>query len=188
MPSIKLSQSGDSWKDKKVEPITLKSKDNNWTIVNKKGCSNPSCNLTSPGLKTQPAVSESVEINRSEERKQQKPVQKASTTSSSKRNTRPKEKPKQRFQKLTIATVNFQSIKGKVAAFAAFLSENSPDIILGSESWLDGTIATAEIFPSHYQVMRKDRNINGGGVLIAINDTIPRIERPDLMSDGSEQI
>ena len=102
-----------------------------------------------------------------------------------KRNTsRPKEKPKQRFQKLTIATVNFQSIKGEVADFAAFLSENSPDIILGSESWLDGTFATAEIFPSHYQVTRKDRNINGGGVLIAINDTIPRIERPDLMSDG----
>ena len=188
VPSIKLSQSGDSWKVKKVEPITLKNKDNNWTIVNKKGCSNPSSNLTSPGLKTQPAVSESVEIDWSKERKQQKPVQKASTTSSSKRNTRPKEKPKQRFQKLTIATVNFQSIKGKVADFAAFLSENSPDIILGSESWLDGTIATAEIFPSHYQVTRKDRNINGGGVLIAINDTIPRIERPDLMSDGSEQI
>ena len=72
VPSIKLSQSGNSWKVKKVEPITLKNRDNNWTIVNKKGCSNPSSNLTSPGLKvkTQPAVSESVEINWSKERKQ----------------------------------------------------------------------------------------------------------------------
>ena len=50
---------------------------------------------------------------------------------------------------------NFQSIKNKSADFAAFDETERPDVILGCESWLHGNIASAEIFPSHFQVTRK---------------------------------
>ena len=81
---------------------------------------------------------------------------------------------------------NFQSIKNKSADFAAFDETERPDVILGCESWLHGNIASAENFPSHFQVTRNDRNTNGGGVFVATKDTIPRLERPDLSTGNSE--
>ena len=97
---------------------------------------------------------------------------------------RPPQKKQENVVKLFIA--NFQSIRNKSADFAAFDETERPDVILGCESWLHGNIASAEIFPSHFQVTRNDRNTNGGGVFVATKDTIPRLERPDLSSGNSE--
>ena len=49
---------------------------------------------------------------------------------------------------------------------------NKVDIILGTESHLDDPIKNSEIFPGHYQIYHKNRNIHGGGVFI-LNDNIP---------------
>ena len=46
-------------------------------------------------------------------------------------------------------------------------------IIIGTESHLDGSVLNSEIFPSHYQVYRKDRNIHGGDVFILVDNSIP---------------
>ena len=43
-------------------------------------------------------------------------------------------------------------------------------IVAVTETWLDSTICDGEIFPSSYQVIRKDRSRNGGGILPACND------------------
>ena len=98
-------------------------------------------------------------------------------------------KPSKNIQRNSIkfAIANFQSIRNKVTDFSAFCTVASPDIILGSESWLDGNSATAEIFPTNLQVIRKDRrNAKGGGVFIAVDQTIPVVERPDLTEGNSE--
>ena len=79
-----------------------------------------------------------------------------------------------------------KALTNESADFAAFDETERPDVILGCESWLHGNIASAEIFPSHFQVTRNDRNTNGGGVLVATKDTTPRLERPDLSSGNSE--
>ena len=172
VPPVVLKKKDNNWEVKKVPCVILKKDNNNWTIVNKSGRSNPPSAQTSSGP-SQPNVTTH---------------HKASKTSDSKINGRPKQKPTQRCKKLTIASINFQSIKKKGANFAAFITENSPDIILGNESWLKDDFNTAEIFPDYYQVTRNDRTTKGGGgVFIAINDSIPRIERPDLITDGSEQ-
>ena len=49
-----------------------------------------------------------------------------------------------------------------------------PDIIIGSETWLDHSITNSSVLPEGYktQVIRKDRNRHGGGVLIAVKDEI----------------
>ena len=49
----------------------------------------------------------------------------------------PKPKPKRQIK---IMVVNFQSVKNKVAELAASLDYHDPDIVLGSETWLNSTV------------------------------------------------
>ena len=46
---------------------------------------------------------------------------------------------------------------------------------------LDETIANNEVLIDGYQIIRKDRNRHGGGVLLYIRDTINYKLRNDLM-------
>ena len=50
------------------------------------------------------------------------------------------------------------------------IDEYKPDIVLGTESWLSPDISSGEIFPSTYNIFRKDRTseARGGGVFQAI--------------------
>ena len=51
-------------------------------------------------------------------------------------------------------------------------------MIIGCETWLDSSIRNSEVFPEGYntQVLRKDRNNFGGGVLISAKDDIKLTE------------
>ena len=68
---------------------------------------------------------------------------------------------------LSIAILNSQSLVNKTATFGAFIDDHNPDIVTVSETWLSPDISTAEIFPSGYNVFRKDRQDGHGGVLLA---------------------
>ena len=74
-----------------------------------------------------------------------------------------------RLKPLKLMIINCCSIqsKAKQSLFHSAIEEHKPDLILGTESHLSSDISTAEVFPSHYAVHRKDRNINGGGVFVA---------------------
>jgi hypothetical protein len=50
------------------------------------------------------------------------------------------------------------------------IDSTNPDIIFGTETWIDSNIKDSHIFPSVYNIFRKDRNCGGGGVLIAVKD------------------
>ena len=64
--------------------------------------------------------------------------------------------------------MNFQSIVGKKSSFNYAIDYYKPDIrIFGTETWLKPTIPSSEMFPSQYQVIRKDRTDGFGGVLLA---------------------
>ena len=57
------------------------------------------------------------------------------------------------------------------------------NIFCTTETWLCDTIPNGEIIPSGYSLYRKDRPSRGGGVLIAVNDSIPILlisSPPDL--------
>ena len=62
-----------------------------------------------------------------------------------------------------IININFQSIKNKTAELGNFISESDPDIIIGTETWLNHTINDNEIFPPGYTLLRKDRQGGYGG-------------------------
>ena len=77
---------------------------------------------------------------------------------------------------LKIININVNGIKGmdKKAYLHAFIDENKPDIVIGTESKLDSSCKNAEIFPDGYKsnVIRHDRNSNGGGVFIIARDNV----------------
>ena len=79
---------------------------------------------------------------------------------------KPKERP------LKFVNVNCQSVRAKLPGFQHLLQAEDPDVVVGTESWLHENIPTGEIFPSTFQVFRKDRIGDAhGGVFIAVRST-----------------
>ena len=71
--------------------------------------------------------------------------------------------------------LNCQSLRGKVEAFQSSVDYFQSDCILGTESWLDKSVSTNEIFPPGYKIFRRDRitSTQGGGggvVFIAVKE------------------
>ena len=79
---------------------------------------------------------------------------------------------RQAHKPLKIININFQSIKNKIAELGNFISVSDPDILIGTETWLNQTITDNEIFPPGYSLLRKDRQDGYGGVLLAIKSDI----------------
>ena len=95
------------------------------------------------------------------------------TMASSPKNLRTKDPPKSH---LRILNINFQSLRKKGKQLEAVIDSTKPDIILGTETWLDPSVHSSEIISNHlgYNVYRRDRTIQkgnklkkGGGVMIA---------------------
>ncbi|KAI8483732.1 hypothetical protein Bbelb_385240 [Branchiostoma belcheri] len=77
-----------------------------------------------------------------------------------------------------------QSVRNKTAELATVVDTYKPDIVAGTESWLNQNIASSEIFPSNYIAHRKDRQTGqGGGVFQANRDDLIVTHRPDLDTD-----
>ncbi|KAL8562641.1 hypothetical protein ACOMHN_011213 [Nucella lapillus] len=73
-----------------------------------------------------------------------------------KHNTSPKTG---RGKYLRILNINFQSARKKGKHLEALIDSTDPDIIIGTETWLDDEVSSAEVIPNHlgYDVHRRDR-------------------------------
>ena len=60
--------------------------------------------------------------------------------------------------------INCQSLFSKKDSFSYLVSEQNPDFIIGTESWLLNSVLNNEVFPPNF---RKDRDSGYGGVFIA---------------------
>ena len=54
---------------------------------------------------------------------------------------------------------------------------------MGTETWTDASIADREIFPPTFKLFRRDRNREGGGVLIATAEDLVCTRVPELETD-----
>ncbi len=85
---------------------------------------------------------------------------------------------------LRILNLNCQSIKNKISEFHTLIDSVKPDIIFGTESWLNSDILDSEIFPGSYTVHRRDRvGKQGGGVFVAVNSDIVASRETELETD-----
>jgi hypothetical protein len=63
-------------------------------------------------------------------------------------------------------------LKTKQGEIRNLISSVNPDIIFGTETWIDSSVKDAQILPGGFNIYRNDRNLNGGGVLLAVKDTL----------------
>ena len=98
----------------------------------------------------------------------------------------PKHKPKYSPKRLTVLNMNCRSVVDKKLELKYLTDQTKPDIIAGTESWLNPTHFNNEIFDTEtYSIFRKDRtNKKGGGVFLAIKHCLNPIIQPDLDSDS----
>ena len=74
-----------------------------------------------------------------------------------------------RKDSLTILNTNCQSIRAKREPFHIMLNSINPDVVIGTESWLQSHDINSQIFPNQYIIERRDREIGThGGVFIAV--------------------
>ena len=67
-----------------------------------------------------------------------------------------------------------------------FLSRTKAAVFAATETWLDSSVTDGEIRIPGFNIVRRDRNRNGGGVALFIRDNIPFNRRPDLDVDDLE--
>ena len=72
---------------------------------------------------------------------------------------------------LKFLSINTNSIRGKKIELLAYLDFHQPQIVAIQETKIGSSISTSELFPETfpYSVYRKDRNLNGGGVMLLIH-------------------
>ena len=87
---------------------------------------------------------------------------------------------------LRILVVNCQSIRAKRESLHTCVDSYKPQIIIGSESWLDDSISNNEVFPPDFSAFRKDRvhgNDSRGGVFVALRNDIIGTHQVDYDTD-----
>ena len=65
------------------------------------------------------------------------------------------------------------SLVNKLANFQSLVYSSAYSIFCVTETWLSDSIFGYEILTENYTLYRNDRNSSGGGVLVAVNDSIP---------------
>ena len=73
---------------------------------------------------------------------------------------------------LTFAQLNVNAIKNKFDSLVELIKENV-DILLISETKIDSSFPTAQFLINGFTTYRRDRNRNGGGMLLYIREYIP---------------
>ena len=115
--------------------------------------------------------------------------QQCTSSPKKRRNTHDKKKlckQRSRSNPLKIFNFNFQSLRNTIAQFQTLLEIEKPDIVVGTETWLNHTILTSELMPPTYQVFRRDRQTctTGGGVLLAIHSNLVERKEVHLETNG----
>ena len=88
---------------------------------------------------------------------------------------------------LSVCHINAQSMLNKMDMIAVELGNF--DVITISETWLDPSISDLDTtIPTYQTPIRLDRNRHGGGVAVYFKNTIPFVERKDLIVPNLEAI
>ena len=87
-----------------------------------------------------------------------------------------------------IGHLNIRSLVKNIDQLRIYLSNKKYNILSVNETMLDSSIPNDEININGYDIVRKDRNRNGGGVALYIRNVIDYKIRNDLMNEKLETI
>ena len=89
---------------------------------------------------------------------------------------------------MRVVVANCQSVLRKKPQLESLAEATQADVIIGCESWLDGSIQSNEVFPAGYTAYRRDRSSgNHGGVFILVSSRYESSQPAELEpSPGSE--
>ena len=87
---------------------------------------------------------------------------------------------------LKFSSININSIRGKKLELLAFIDFHQSQILAIQETKIDNSILTSELFPESfpYSLYRKDRTLNGGGVMLLVHKDIPHMPLTELDNDS----
>ena len=74
--------------------------------------------------------------------------------------------------RLIIAQLNINSLRNKFDSFSQMVKDNV-GILLISETKIDSSFPTAQFNMNGFTTYRRDRNINGGGIILYVREDIP---------------
>ena len=77
-----------------------------------------------------------------------------------------------------VCILNIRSIVNKFSKFQSFAYASPYIIYRITETWLLASYFDRDIMPSGYSIYRKDRGPSGGGILIAVNESLAFQEVP----------
>ena len=71
--------------------------------------------------------------------------------------------------------MNSRSLVSKLSNFQSYVYSTPYSIYCITETWLSNSIFDSEILPHEYTIYRKDRGSRGGGVLIAVSESVSSV-------------
>ena len=79
--------------------------------------------------------------------------------------------------KFNCALLNARSLVNKLLDFKTLAVTDKIDIFFITETWLGDCMLDSELLSPEYQIFRRDRNRNGGGVLFGCSKTLISLRR-----------
>ena len=85
--------------------------------------------------------------------------------------------------------LNIHYLFPKLNEIKFFIDQNSNIDVLGfCETFINDYFADSELYLKNYLMFRKDRQSNGGGIIVYVKNNYPCWQRKDLESDNLETI
>ena len=87
---------------------------------------------------------------------------------------------------LKFVSIKINCIRGKKLELLAFLDFHQPHIVAIQETKINSSISTSELFPEScpYNAYRKNRTLDGGGVMLLIHKDISHMPFTELENDS----
>lgn len=87
---------------------------------------------------------------------------------------------------LHLMHLNVWSLLPKVGDVRLLILNTRPMVLAVTETWQDGSIENKEVNLPSYNIIRRDRNRNGGGVCLYIRDDVHFNHRSELAREGQQ--
>lgn len=88
--------------------------------------------------------------------------------------------------KLSFMYQNVRGLKSKTIDFYNNILNSDHDIILITETWLNDSVLNSELSDGRYEVFRRDRGSNGGGVMMLCSRRLNARARTEWQRDHIE--